>query len=140
MRLTKAQIAGMIPHAGSMCLLAEVCEADDTSIRCRAVSHRDAGNPLRDPTGLPAICGVEYAAQAMAVHGAIACGGISGPGMLASARDVVLYVPRLDVLAADIFVIARRLVGDGRRLMYEFELQADAARLLHGRATVVLGA
>jgi predicted hotdog family 3-hydroxylacyl-ACP dehydratase len=130
----------MIPHAGSMCLLAEVCEADAASIRCRAVSHRDSANPLRDPTGLPSICGVEYAAQAMAVHGAIAGGGICAPGMLAAARDVVLHVPRLDVVAGDLFVVARRLVGDRRRLMYEFELHADATRLLHGRATVVLGA
>ena len=138
MRLTQAQIAGMIPHAGAMCLLAEVFAADDASIRCRAVSHRDAANPLRDASGLRSICGVEYAAQAMAVHGALASGGIARPGFLASVRDVVLRVPRLDDVAGDLVILVRRLLADSRQLMYEFELQSDERLLLQGRATVVL--
>ena len=140
MKLGRDEIAAAIPHAGSMCLLDEVCEFDEVHIQCRATSHRDAGNPLRDASGLPSICGVEYAAQAMAVHGALAKGATSGPGMLAAMRDVVLRVPRLDVIEGDLYVIARRLVADAGRLMYEFELRSGQHELLRGRATVMLSA
>lgn len=121
-----------------MCLLEEVCESGDASIRCRATSHRDPANPLRDAAGLPAICGVEYAAQAMAVHGAIS-ERKKRPGMLVAVRDVMLHVERLDDVAGDLFVTARRLAGDAHSLMYEFELTSNQQALLRGRATVVLG-
>ncbi len=45
--MTKAEIAGLIPHAGAMCLLDGVLEWDEQRVRCVAHSHRDAANPLR---------------------------------------------------------------------------------------------
>ena len=52
------------------------------------------GNPLRAHDRLSAACGIEYAAQAMAVHGAL-CAGLDGQqtprnGLLASVRGVDL--------------------------------------------------
>src|SRR5262245_37245555 len=117
MVLNRDAIAGLIPHQGAMCLLEEVLSHDDSGIVCRAVSHRDAGHPLREDGILPAVCGIEYAAQAMAVHGALmdkagqaATGHARGrAGMLAAARDVVFNVDRLDDIADDLVVSARRL-------------------------------
>ena len=68
MRVGKADIAGMIPHAGRMCLLDEVVQWNAATIRCISRSHRDGSNPLRADSQLPALCGIEYAAQAMAVN------------------------------------------------------------------------
>jgi len=121
-----------------MCLLHEVLEADDEHIRCRAVNHRDAAHPLRDGTTLPAVHGIEYAVQAMAVHGAIRTGAASKSGLLAALRDVVLHVERLDDLPEDIVVAARRLLEGRGRLLYEFRLAAGERELLRGRAMVVL--
>ena len=45
------------------------------AIRCVARGHRDADNPLRAGGELPALCGIEYAAQAMAAHGRTLGGG-----------------------------------------------------------------
>ena len=64
-----------------MCLLDEVLTWDATQIRCRSATHRVPDNPLRAHGRLGAVCGIEYAAQAMAVHGALV--GSSAP--LASA-------------------------------------------------------
>src|SRR6202012_731614 len=64
--LGREQIAASIPHSGAMCLLDEVQAWDDTRIRCVATSHRDPHNPLRARGRLATICGIEYAAQAMA--------------------------------------------------------------------------
>jgi predicted hotdog family 3-hydroxylacyl-ACP dehydratase len=126
MRLDRAAIAALVPHAGAMCLLHEVLEADGERILARAISHRDPSHPLREGNALPALCGVEYAAQAMAVH-----------GMLAALRDVELAAARLDDLAGDLMVEARCVRNESGRLLYEFWIRANERLLLHGRATVV---
>jgi len=133
-------IAELIPHDGSMCLLHEVLRSDEDSITCRAVSHRDPNHPLREEGMLPALAGIEYAAQAMAVHGALRETRGSRPGMLAAVRDVVLSVERLDDVVDDLEITARRLLDDSNRLLYEFEVHAGARQLLRGRAAVVLNA
>ena len=138
MVLSRDAIAALVPQRGAMCLLEEVLAMDAASITCRAVNHRDAAHPLRENGVLPAVCGVEYAAQAMAVHGAAMAGTGATDGMLAAVRDLVLGVERLDDVADDLIVTARRLVGESQWLLYEFELRAGARQLLSGRATVML--
>lgn len=138
MVLSRDAIAELIPHAGAMCLLHEVLRADDDSITCRAVSHRNPDHPLREQGILPALAGIEYAAQAMAVHGALRESRGARSGVLAAVRDVVLNVERLDDIADDLVLTARRLLNDRSRLLYEFEVRAGARELLRGRAVVVL--
>jgi predicted hotdog family 3-hydroxylacyl-ACP dehydratase len=152
MGLSRDAIAALIPHQGTMCLLEEVLYSDEDTIVCRAVSHRDAGHPLREEDILPAVCGIEYAAQAMAVHGALSAkaaekeadsagsGARGRRGMLAAARNVVFNVERLDDIADDLIVSARKLLAEDGRLLYEFELHASGRELVRGRAAVVLAA
>jgi predicted hotdog family 3-hydroxylacyl-ACP dehydratase len=140
-----------IPHKGRMCLLDEVVSWDATRICCRSATHRAADNPLRAHGRLGAACGIEYAAQAMAVHGALVAAsaplastvatnvrGTMGAalGFLASVRNVVLYVPQLDDLEADLIASAQRITGDGRTVLYEFTV-CTSAPLLSGRASIV---
>lgn len=140
MAVSHERIAGLIPHHGAMCLLHEVLQVDDESITCRAVSHRNSDHPLREDGVLPALSGIEYAAQAMAVHGALRESRGPRPGMLAAVRDVVFCVERLDDIPDDLVITARRLLDDSSRLMYEFDVRAGNRELLRGRAVVVLGA
>ena len=139
--LSRAALAALVPHRGSMCLLEEVLSADDDAIICRAISHRDGAHPLREDGCLSAVCGIEYAAQAMAVHGALrgkAAGGPQeGAGMLAAARHVVFNVERLDDIAEDLVIEAHCLLNESGRLLYRFEVRANNRELLQGRATVV---
>ncbi len=137
-----ARIATLIPHAGSMCLLDRVSHWDATSIRCHAVSHRDAGNPLAVDGSLGAACGIEYAAQAMALHGGLIGTVEDRPkaGYLASLRSLVLHVARLDDLAGDLVVEAERLAGEDTRVSYQFSLSHAGAVLVSGRAAVILDA
>jgi predicted hotdog family 3-hydroxylacyl-ACP dehydratase len=134
--LDRGAIARLVPHGGAMCLLHEVLEVDAESIRARAVSHRDPAHPLREADTLPALCGIEYAAQAMAVHGAMQ-EGRKEPGMLAALRDVELAVQRLDDVAQDLIVEAHCLLNESGRLLYQFQIKAGSRELLRGRATVV---
>ncbi|MDO9467202.1 MAG: 3-hydroxylacyl-ACP dehydratase [Thiobacillus sp.] len=142
MPLDHAWLLAHLPHQGSMCLLDVVTDWDGQRIRCIATSHRDAANPLRAHGRLGAACGVEYAAQAMAAHGALLAAADSAPraGYLASVRSVVLNVARLDDIAADLEVEAERLSGDGNTILYGFRISAAGRELLSGRAAVILDA
>ncbi|GAB3492218.1 phosphotransferase [Curvibacter fontanus] len=137
-----AWIAARIPHQGSMCLLDAVLRWDESGIVCRANSHQNTNNPLRADGQLGMANGIEYAAQAMAVHGALLAGSETAPaaGFLASVRDVKWQAPRLDTLPAELQVHAQRLSGDGNTILYSFHLEAEGATLLSGRASVMLDA
>lgn len=141
MLMTRKQLAALIPHAGTMCLLDGVLSWDRSGIRCLARSHRDAGNPLRHAGRLAALCGVEYASQAMAVHGGLTAGGKRpAAGYLASLRDLACHVARLDDIAEDLVIDAENLTGEGSRVIYAFSLSAGDRALLSGRAAVVIDA
>jgi predicted hotdog family 3-hydroxylacyl-ACP dehydratase len=137
--LDKAGIAALIPHVGPMCLLDAVLAWDMTSIACAASSHRSAGNPLAANKRLDAVCGVEYASQAMAVHGGL-IGNRRRPtaGYLASLRDMICSVERLDLLDGDLLVTAELLIAQGTNAIYRFELTCNAKSALSGRAAVVI--
>ncbi|MDQ0015709.1 putative hotdog family 3-hydroxylacyl-ACP dehydratase [Variovorax boronicumulans] len=139
--LDRAGIAARIPHSGSMCLLDRLDGWDAEVIRCSTTTHRLAENPLRTAGGLLAPNAIEYAAQAMALHGGLlaAEGSTPSAGFLASARNVRLAVARLDDIEGALHVQARRLSGDERQILYEFTVNADDGRTLaEGRAVVVL--
>ena len=129
-----------------MCLLDEVLEWNAHHVRCRTGTHRAPDNPLRAHDRLGIACGIEYAAQAMALHGALAGGTeASGAvrsrvGLLASVRNVRLHVPRLDDIQSDLICEATHLAGDGVTALYEFALRDADRQLLGGRASVVLDA
>lgn len=140
-KLNTAQIARLIPHQGDMCLLAGVRQYDKQSIICIAVSHRLVTNPLRENGQLHAICGVEYAAQAMAIHGALISGQSDKPprgGRLAGVRSLDLKVHRLDDIEADLEINATQLMGDKNSMVYSFTVAAAGRNLLEGKATVIL--
>ncbi|MDI9652868.1 hotdog family protein [Burkholderia cenocepacia] len=140
--LDHAWIAAHIPHAGTMCVLDSVDAWDTERIRCTATSHRDPHNPLRAHGRLASVCGIEYAAQAMAVHGALLGAHEARPraGYLASVRNVDAFVDRLDTFEQPLTVDAERMSGDGRSVLYGFALRCGERVLLSGRAAVMLDA
>jgi predicted hotdog family 3-hydroxylacyl-ACP dehydratase len=135
-------IARLIPHSGRMCLLARMLAWDAQHIVCTATNHRDPQHPLRTRRGLLAPVAIEYAAQAMALHGALigqATGRPATPGFLASARGVQLHVLRLDDLNDDeLRIEATRQAGDAQQILYAFHVGQSGCAIAEGRAAVVL--
>ncbi|MEO5766435.1 MAG: 3-hydroxylacyl-ACP dehydratase [Casimicrobiaceae bacterium] len=142
MQLDRAWIACRIPHQQRMCLLDGVLEWDSSRVVCRATSHRDPENPLRAHGRLAAACGIEYAAQAMAVHGALLAPSGERPraGYLTSVREVTLLAMRLDDIPEDLEIEALRRSGDDNNVLYGFAVRAAGRELLRGRAAVVFDA
>ncbi len=148
--LNRDDIARRIPHQGSMCLLDTVLDWDNDQIRCQTRSHLSPQHPLLAHGRLGAACGVEYAAQAMAIHGALVAenddsddsgdAGSATPraGYLASMRNVTLFVERLDTVVGPLTVNAERLTGDANTVLYSFTVESGEQTLVSGRAVVVL--
>jgi predicted hotdog family 3-hydroxylacyl-ACP dehydratase len=142
-KLDHTWIASKIPHQGSMCLLDDVQSWDTQHIQCRASSHRNANNPLRAYERLGAACGIEYAAQAMAIHGALLAppdSTLAQTGYLVSVRSTQLYVPRLDDIDADLTIEASCIARNENDIIYQFSVSTLGRLLLDGRAAVVLNA
>ena len=165
--MNRAWIESRIPHRGRMCLLDEVIAWSAARVSCRSNTHREADNPLRAYGRLGIACGIEYAAQAMAVHGALVAGGAAAAGadldragapatealdvraldarapsagFLAAVRNVRFHALRLDDVRGDLICDAVRMAGDATTALYEFELRSAESKLLTGRATVVFDA
>ena len=139
--LDHAWIAARIPHQAGMCLLDRVDEWSEAGAVCSAISHRALDNPLRSRGKLSAACAIEYAAQAMAVHGALIAQGTAQPqGFLASVRGAQFHVGRLDDIVTDLRATVTRSGGDGSLMLYDFSIESAGRTLLEGRATVFMQA
>jgi predicted hotdog family 3-hydroxylacyl-ACP dehydratase len=134
-------IASLIPHQGSMCLLERVLDWDASHVVLETATHRSLSNPLRSDGRLRAIHLCEYGAQAMAVHGALvsgAAGGHATPGMLVSLRSVTLTRDYVEDLPDVLIVEARRLQASATSLQYSFRITHSGDLLAEGRAAVML--
>jgi predicted hotdog family 3-hydroxylacyl-ACP dehydratase len=140
--LDRHWIAQRIPHRFDMCLLDAVLDWSADTIVCEARLDDLATHPLRSADGLAAVHAIEYAAQAMAVHGALIAGLNDAPraGYLASVRSVQLHADTIDAADAPLRVRAERLSGDAHRVLYGFRVEAARGCLAEGRAAVVLDA
>jgi predicted hotdog family 3-hydroxylacyl-ACP dehydratase len=140
MRMDRDWIQAHIPHQGNMCLLHAVDRWDNEEIVCSATSHTAPDNPLRNAQGLPITAGIEYAAQSMAVHGALLAPADQTPdiGYLTSVRNVQWWAPRLDDAGASLRIQATRISGNVVSLLYDFSIHSNDRLLLSGRAGVMI--
>ena len=140
MLIDQEKIRNLIPHAGNMCLLSGVTQFNETHIMCTAESHLDPCNPLAHNGKIRTLNGIEFAAQAMAVHG-----GLTGlvdkrprAGLLVSVRDVVAHTEYLSDSAETLHIEAEQMMAENNSVCYNFRLHTRDKELLRGRATVIL--
>ena len=90
---------------------------------------------------MSSVCGIEYAAQAMAVHGSLCADADAAPprmGLLTSVRAVTIAAPWLDDVDGELSVSAERMAGDASAVLYAFAVSGDGRVLVSGRAAVIL--
>ena len=134
-------ISRLIPHEGAMCLLDSIESWTEDFIVCRATSHRRPDNPLRDNSGLRALCGIEYAAQAIAAHGALLSGPVEASplsAVLASARDVTTTLSHLDKVLGPLTTRATLVLTHEEGRIYDVMVTGDGRTLLAGRLSVMM--
>lgn len=131
-------IAQRIPHQNDMCLIDHVTGWSERSIECMAINHRNPNHPLAHEGELSVVCGIEYAAQAMAIHGALLATPDTPPrqGYLASARNVRWTTDRLDTLKGSLIISAHCLSSESEATLYQFVVQCQQREILSGRASI----
>lgn len=140
--ITRDEIERLIPHKGAMCLLDRVVRWDTERLVAASGTHRDRDNPLREPCGLYAIALCEYAAQAMALHGALmrdpSDARAPTPGMLVSLRNVAVHVGFVDTIDAELTIEVERLQALDVAIQYAFRIRHADRMLIEGIAMIAL--
>jgi predicted hotdog family 3-hydroxylacyl-ACP dehydratase len=135
MLMDRAQIAALIPHGDSMCLLDEVVAWDTEQIHCRSYQFASTANPLLDENGqLATVLLIEYGAQAAAVHAALLQSnlGEKRPAYIGAVKDVEFYATIADnSLSLDVH--AQCLLSSSQGAIYELEAQQGHTTLVRGR-------
>jgi predicted hotdog family 3-hydroxylacyl-ACP dehydratase len=138
MKIDRAEIERLVPHAGAMCLLDAVTEWTSASIACTSAAP-GAEHPLARNRRVPAIAAAEYAAQATAVHGALLeQSGRPRAGMLATLVDVQLAARAIPADGKALSIRAELLSRSAAGYMYSFEVGTAGATIASGRLMVVL--
>ena len=138
--LNRSAIAALIPHQGQMCLLEQVEAWDATTIRCTSQGHADPANPLRRQGRLAGVCTIEWALQAMALHGALTAGGPQAQGFVTSLREVAIARAFADDLPGPLLVEAELLAGEARGYVYRFAVTAAGQPVASGQAAIFVPA
>lgn len=134
------ELCSLIPHSFDMCLLNRVEFWDENKITCYSNSHLSDSNPLRREDNLSSVHLLEYAAQAMAVHGGLhdrEQGKQMSEGYLAALRDVNIELCSVNNVKTELKVEANKILSQGGNMIYEFTVTSAGINLASGRATVV---
>lgn len=139
------ELQRLLPHAGRMRLIDRIDSYDEHRIVCSSDSHRAAEHPLAHDGVLSIVCGLEYGAQAMAIHGALlapttlpSANTPARHGYLVAASDLRWTIERLDQCAAPLLIEAFSEFRQQHQVSYRFELRASDQAVLSGRALVLL--
>lgn len=141
--MNRTELEAYLPHAGDMVLLDAVDAISPDAVACRASSHALASNPLRRGGVVPANAALEYAAQAIALHGRWRTR--AEPSSKQAAFIAVLRHARwrrqpLSAAPAPLIVSARLLAELGESAHYAFEVtDALGAQIAAGEAIVTFG-
>ena len=133
-------LCALIPHAGNMCLLERIESWDEKNIICTAHSHRATDNPLRSHGRLAAIHALEYAAQAMAVHGGLTAqreGKLLLDGFLVAVRNARFHFDRLDAFDDPLTIVATQLMASDNNQIYQTEVSAASRLIAEARLTTM---
>ena len=144
-------LAELLPHAGAALLIENVERWDEALIIATTGTHRSPHNPLRRAGRLHAVHVVEYAAQVMALHGALrdrATGASSGtstgaaarPVLLVSVRDLALAREYLDDLPGALVISARPELQTADGFGYAFEVEHAHVRIASGALAAMAAA
>lgn len=132
--MDRTQIAALIPHGNSMCLLDQVVAWDSSRIHCRSQQFATEENPLFENNQLASVLLIEYGAQAAAVHAALLQSslGEARPAYIGAVKDVELLSAMVDNSRA-LDLHAHCLLSSSQGAIYELEASQAGHSLLRGR-------
>ncbi|MBU2885728.1 hypothetical protein KO507_08135 [Gilvimarinus agarilyticus] len=137
-----ANIEQLLPHAPPMVLLDSIIEHSETHILCQSNSHLAPDNPLRTGDTLSVYAGIEYAAQAMAVHtrlsGQNTADAAPRKGVIAVASKLQAAVKTLDAIHYPLDIRTDIIAQTADSTLCSFTLEAKGTVILQGQLTAML--
>jgi predicted hotdog family 3-hydroxylacyl-ACP dehydratase len=133
-------LGALLSHAGTARMIERVVRWDAGGIVAATTRHRAADNPLRRDGRLAAVHLVEFAAQAVAIHGGLrnaADGKPPQPGLLVSVRDVQTTRDHIEDLPEEIEIEARALMINDASWQYAFNVIHAGAIIASGRVAAM---
>jgi predicted hotdog family 3-hydroxylacyl-ACP dehydratase len=132
-------VAGLLPHAGRWVLLSGVVEHVSRRTTCRLTVDGEFPFAARDGR-VPALLGLEYMAQCIAVHGALSAEAGEEPiraGLLLGSRRLEVRTPGF-LPGQPLEVTAERVWGDTSFFVFECAVrdEATSAVLMDGSLMV----
>ncbi len=138
MLVTRNQFEPLIPHGGLMVMIDEVMAWDETKICCVSRRHTAVDNPLRRDGRLSAHHGIEFAAQAAAIHGGLLSNGQTAPlRALAAIRQAQFTRAWLDDLPGDLEITSELTMLDRQAAIYQANLTHQGVDLASMRLTLM---
>jgi predicted hotdog family 3-hydroxylacyl-ACP dehydratase len=135
--LSAIEIEQRLPHAGKMSLLNKIIIVDKYTLTAQAKNHLEPHNPLSIKGKINSINGIEYAAQAMALHGSLLSAKVS-VGYIASIRNIELKSPFFPKINEPLQIHVVKLMGNKTGFTYQFDVQCQQIELISGKITVFL--
>lgn len=142
MPANKQEVASCLPHKGPMVLLENVLHCTEEGLECETRTHLQVEHPLSIEGQLSIFVGVEYAAQAMALHkslNAVGDGKVRS-GFVAVTSNVTPYLDFLNQASGALNVVVNMLDSSGGGSLYEFRITHSQEKLpvLEGKLLVML--
>lgn len=138
--MSEVDLAGLLPHADPMLLLAAIEHWDAVEIMARGRDCRRRGHPLAHDGELGAVALMEYGAQAAGAHAALVAGDGGGrdapAGVVAGMRHIRGLATSLPSSVPPLPVVARRLAGGASGFVYEASIRIDACNWVTGEITI----
>jgi predicted hotdog family 3-hydroxylacyl-ACP dehydratase len=137
MALNKTQIAALIPHGSSMCLIDEVINWDNQVIHCRSNNFSSHNNPLYENDHLDTVLLIEYAAQSAAIHAALLQSslGVKRPAYIGAVKDIELLA-RISKNFSSLEIHMNCLLQSDKGAIYEMLVLQNTQPLIRGRLTL----
>ena len=132
-----------LPHSGAMCLLDRVVTWDKQRICCRTNSHLSPANPLRVNGAVAGLCALEYAAQALALHGVLnrqqrTVSGDYAAAYVVSSKQLIFAAGNLSDVSGSLIITAELTVWHEASAIYAISVSAGERSVLQGDLTVML--
>ncbi len=138
MLIARDGLETLIPHAGGMIMIDGVEAWDETRIRCISKRHQAPDNPLLRDGRLSAHHGIEFAAQAAAIHGGLLGGGKPVPlRALAAIRKAVFRRAWLEDLPGALEIVSSLIMLDRQAAIYEAAISHQGDALAEMRLTLM---
>ena len=134
----KKEFIHRIPHSGKMFLIDKVLSFDEKTLFAETKTHIDSENPLLENNILSSMNGIEYAAQAVAIHKSFVDKCTQKEGYLISVRGVKTYVEDLVNTKESLQINVKSLLSNNENATYSFTIIAGKQLLLEGRLTILI--